>query len=213
MKTRQWAFLLLQNRCTGCGTCVLACKAWNHEKRGDRRTAPADGLTPPFLADPDDRRGTMRENWRRVLTKEEGSGPTDLKLSHISVSCQHCERPACAEACPTGRIFKEKEFGAVLVSDSIPCGSCGLCRKACPWNAPQFAGPKTPMTKCDLCYERIRKGDKPACAAACPTRALLAGPEEELLKRYPEAKRYIPPPEEGAVLLPHFWIVPRYKEL
>ena len=27
----QWAFLFLQDRCTGCGTCVLACKAWNHE--------------------------------------------------------------------------------------------------------------------------------------------------------------------------------------
>ena len=229
----QWAFLFLQDRCTGCGTCVLACKAWNHERRGDLSLHPLNriGTVPPNLAEPDCPEGTMQENWRRVETFEEGTCPTDLRLSHLTVSCQHCSDPVCAAVCPVHRIWKEPHFGAVLVSEEIACLSCGRCLRACPWDAPQFWRPPgrkglkpgeapAPMTKCDLCYERISSGRKPACAAACPTRALIAGPEEALRKRFPDAVRAVPP-EGGSGFfadkkktipgaLPHLWIVPRY---
>lgn len=46
----QWAFIFLQNRCTGCGTCIMACKAWNHLRRSDAAVYPLDriGSIPPI---------------------------------------------------------------------------------------------------------------------------------------------------------------------
>jgi carbon-monoxide dehydrogenase iron sulfur subunit len=36
------------------------------------------------------------------------------------------------------------------------------------------------MVKCDLCIERAKAGQEPACVEACPTKALKLGSEEEL---------------------------------
>lgn len=210
----QWAFLFLQDRCTGCGTCVMACKAWNHPRRGDADIYSADrvGTVPAFRADPDDARGTMREQWRRVSTSEQGSCPTNVRITHLSVSCMHCSMPECMAICPQKRIIKDSISGAVMTDTQKNCISCGLCRRACPWEAPQFCTADTrplPMTKCDFCYERIIQGLKPACAAACPMRALAAGPEQELLAQFPQAIRYTQSPKNGGQTLPHLWIVPR----
>jgi anaerobic dimethyl sulfoxide reductase subunit B (iron-sulfur subunit) len=40
------------------------------------------------------------------------------------------------------------------------------------------------MEKCDLCLEHWQAGKKPICVEACPTRALDAGPLDELMNRY-----------------------------
>lgn len=210
----QWAYVFLQDRCTGCGACAMACKAWNHDRRGDAAIYQLDrvGSVDPSLADPDDARGTMREDWRRVNTKEEGTCPTDAKITHLSFSCMHCTKPRCMAVCPRGRIIKDEEYGVVRVNERRDCISCGLCRRACPWDAPQYyklGSQRTSMTKCDFCYDRIRQGLKPACVAACPTRALIAGPEDELLKEFPHAVRNVEGLEEGLRTGPHFWVVPR----
>jgi anaerobic dimethyl sulfoxide reductase subunit B (iron-sulfur subunit) len=40
------------------------------------------------------------------------------------------------------------------------------------------------MEKCDLCSDRWGEGKKPICVDSCPTRALDAGPLEELKIKY-----------------------------
>ena len=95
------------------------------------------------------------------------------------------------EACPADVITKRKEDGIVVV-DRVPClgkEKCGLCLEACPYKAPQFkAEPDSPMEKCDLCVDRWNQGKKPVCVDSCPTRALDAGPIEELIKRYGDVR-------------------------
>jgi anaerobic dimethyl sulfoxide reductase subunit B (iron-sulfur subunit) len=60
---------------------------------------------------------------------------------------------------------------------------------ACPYDAPQFREGENPtMEKCDLCLERWQEGKKPICVEACPTRALDAGPLEELRVTYGECR-------------------------
>jgi anaerobic dimethyl sulfoxide reductase subunit B (iron-sulfur subunit) len=62
---------------------------------------------------------------------------------------------------------------------------CGLCAKECLYDAPQFeAEGNARMQKCDLCVERLTQGLKPICVAACPMRALDAGPLDELMRKY-----------------------------
>jgi anaerobic dimethyl sulfoxide reductase subunit B (iron-sulfur subunit) len=150
-----------QTRCTGCQTCEVACKDWHD--------VPA-GLS----------------KWIRVTTREEGQFP-DLSVSFLVNCCYHCLRPACVAACPVQAVTKREEDGIVLVDRDACIGreKCGLCLEACPYKAPQFrAEPNSRMEKCDLCSDRWGEGKKPICVDSCPTRALDAGPLEELKIKY-----------------------------
>jgi anaerobic dimethyl sulfoxide reductase subunit B (iron-sulfur subunit) len=216
----QWGFYFDQSRCLGCKTCTLACKNWNELRRGDKdinklaidKYSVPEGENENKSAYIDPVTGTnnyaefrkfyMKENWRRVSAYDRGgvvlaAGNTfrsSFERRYLSVSCNHCSEPACRDACPTAAIFKEESVGAVLV-DSSACISCGKCREACPWDAPQYydenfaryhiGDPTRPrMTKCTFCVDRIKEGLKPACVAACWNRALDAGPLEELKAKY-----------------------------
>lgn len=68
---------------------------------------------------------------------------------------------------------------------------CGmLCRQACPYEVPQFGTEENPkMQMCTLCPGRLAAGQKPICVAACPMRALDAGPLDELREQYGEVKQ------------------------
>lgn len=210
----QWGFYFDQTRCVNCKACVLACKSWNEDRRGDA------GLTPELTwletgryaepAEYDNLPGSsgeqnfreyskyhMKENWRRVYTKEYGSRPPDVDILNFSVSCNHCQDPACVKACPTGYVYKDEEYGIVRTDSDRTCIACRRCQEACPWDSPQYydddldkyqpGDARRPrMTKCDLCIDRIKEGLKPACVAACIMRALDAGPLEELKERYPD---------------------------
>jgi anaerobic dimethyl sulfoxide reductase subunit B (iron-sulfur subunit) len=211
---KQWGFYFDQTRCVNCKACVLACKAWNEDKRGDanynpeltwldtgRYSEPSEYENLPGSSGEQNYREYskyhMKENWRRLYTKEYGTKPPEVDVLNISVSCNHCEEPVCIKACPMGYIRKEEEYGIVQVDSSKTCIGCQRCLQACPWDSPQYYDndldkyapndPKRPrMTKCDLCIDRIKDGLKPACVAACIMRALDAGPMEELKERYPE---------------------------
>ncbi len=216
----QWGFYFDQSRCVGCKACNLACKNWNELRRGDsginqliisKYEVPVDSNEKGSVYI-DQASGTtnyaayrpfyMKENWRRVSNTDKGavvlnadnSFTSTFDRRYLSLSCNHCDDPACVKVCPQGVIYKEKSIGAVLTNFEA-CISCGRCHEACPWGATQFyddnyasymiADPKRPkMTKCTFCVDRVTQGLKPACVAACWNRALDAGPVEELKERY-----------------------------
>lgn len=162
----QWGFYFDQTRCIGCFTCVVACKDWHDVPAGP-------------------------SSWLRILTLEKGKYP-DLFVTFLRTSCYHCLEPACVSACPAGAITKRKEDGIVIVDREQCLGKdiCGgLCLEACPYDAPQFRDEDNAhMEKCDLCVERLAEGEMPICVDACPTRALDAGPIEELIEKYGDGR-------------------------
>lgn len=158
----QLSFYFDQSRCIGCFTCAVACKDWNDVPAG-----PA--------------------SWRRVSITEDGKYPHPV-VTFLSSACYHCVKPVCMSACPVDAISKRNEDGIVVV-DRVKClggESCGMrCRKACFYKAPQFGEEKDDkMQKCDFCLERWGEGKLPICVASCPTRALDAGPLEEMEAKY-----------------------------
>ncbi len=156
----QKGFYFDQSRCTGCYTCLIACKDWHEYDLGSEP-----------------------ENWIRVNTIEKGKFP-DLFVAYLAQPCYHCEDPPCIPVCPVEAITKREKDGIVIVDRETCMGneSCeAFCRSACPYNVPQF-GPEADakMQKCNLCTDRWTEGKKPVCVEACPMRALDAGPLDEL---------------------------------
>jgi anaerobic dimethyl sulfoxide reductase subunit B (iron-sulfur subunit) len=161
----QMGFYFDQTRCTGCYTCVVACKNWH-----DIPTGPA--------------------SWRKVINIEKGKFP-DLFVAFLSISCNHCADPACIKFCPSQAIIKRREDGIVVVDRQECLGKdqCALCLQVCPYQAPQFGPePNAKMQKCNFCMDRQYEGQKPICVTACPMQALDAGPLEELEKKYGQGR-------------------------
>ncbi len=158
----QKGFYLDLSTCMGCYACVAACKNWN-------------GVGPAVTAKP----GTQGPKWRRVTYIESGSYPNP-QIVEVSLSCMHCEKPACQAVCPTGAISKRSEDGIVVV-DSTKCIGCHYCAMACPFGAPQYGADGT-MQKCNYCLDRTTKGQQPACVSTCPPGALKAGTMDDLAK-------------------------------
>lgn len=161
-------------RCIGCHTCSVACKGEND--------IPVDVW------------------WNRALTiggdhmdTPAGVFP-NLKMSHITLACQHCENPACVKVCPVGATYKDSETGVVR-QDYDKCIGCRMCMAACPytgvrsfnWEEPKHyvdfpigdsdvpAHQKHVVEKCTMCWHRLAKGLEPACVEACPARARYWG--------------------------------------
>jgi len=149
--SRRPGFRVDLSACTGCKACQIACQD-RHDLAPDVR-------------------------WRRVAEVAGGGwvrrGSLWIDESHayfVSVACLHCERPICAEVCPT-RAIRKGEDGIVTI-DADRCMGCRYCAWACPYGAPQFDAAAGVMTKCDLCRDLLEAGRDPACVAACPMRVL-----------------------------------------
>jgi len=201
-------------RCTGCQTCVVACKTFN-------------GLGP----------GIQRVT---VLEKEVGEYP-DVKRVYIPKRCMNCEDPQCVKVCPTGATSKGTD-GVVLI-DQDKCMGCRYCMTACPYNARTFykdhasyySSPSvweekryaehTPgvVDKCDFCQARVEDGRKlgltpgedaeatPCCVVSCIASALTFGdidnPESAVRKLIAERRGVQLLPEMGTD--PSVYYLPR----
>ena len=69
-------------------------------------------------------------------------------------------------ACPVNAIGIDQANGAKVINEGL-CVGCHLCTIACPFGT-VFTTPHTDTAiKCNLC------GGEPACAATCPTDAIV----------------------------------------
>ncbi|WP_422923837.1 DmsC/YnfH family molybdoenzyme membrane anchor subunit [Singulisphaera sp. PoT] len=141
---QQLAFEVDLDRCSGCKACVVACHALN-------------GL------DED-------ECWREVGLIVGGTTALPV-LQHVTSSCHHCLEPACMKACPVDAYEKDPITGIVRHLDD-QCFGCQYCTLACPYDAPKFQPAKGIVRKCDMCSDRLREGEAPACVQACPHEAI-----------------------------------------
>jgi Fe-S-cluster-containing dehydrogenase component len=121
-----------------------------------------------------------------VACKQEhglGVGPRLIKVierapSYIPIYCHHCARPPCKDSCPVDAISRN-EWGIVHVDEEL-CIGCKACVEACPFGAMQFDEEREVALMCDLCYDRLKNDEEPACSMACPTRCILWGDMKEL---------------------------------
>ncbi len=140
----QYRFHFNMARCIGCKCCVVACNEQNNN--------------PEFV------------NWRRVGEIEGGTYP-ETKRFYLSMACNHCGDPSCLTGCPVDAYVKDPQTGIVLQKQDA-CIGCQYCIWNCPYGVPQYNPERKIVTKCDLCYNRLKDGTAPACVAACPETAI-----------------------------------------
>ncbi len=114
-------------------------------------------------------------------TRATASGDGGVRWLMSSDVCKHCTHAACLDVCPTGSLFRT-EFGTVVVQPDI-CNGCGYCVPACPYGVIDLRKEDGRAFKCTLCYDRLKEGQTPACAQACPTESIQFGEVDELRER------------------------------
>lgn len=141
------AFYFNSELCTGCKACMIACIDKHNLNKGVL--------------------------WRRVLEYSGGEWlpvgdayEQNVFAYYVSLSCNHCENPVCAEACPTQAMHKD-ENGIVSV-DPDRCVGCRYCEWNCPYGAPQFDPERKKMTKCDFCRDYLEQGPAPVLRRGLP---------------------------------------------
>jgi carbon-monoxide dehydrogenase iron sulfur subunit len=102
-------------------------------------------------------------------------------VEHLAVpmQCRHCEDAPCVTVCPTAAIHRHRANDPVLI-DKERCIGCKFCLAVCPFGAIDITRDGKAVVKCDLCIERTKAGQEPACVEACPTGALKIVSEKEL---------------------------------
>jgi len=163
--------------CIGCRKCEEACNRRNHLPR-----------TAASFSDRDVLRSFRRptEAAFTVVNRFAGSPSPDqagLPQTYCKVQCMHCLYPSCVSACIVGALTKAAD-GAVVYNPTI-CIGCRYCQVACPFEIPafEFHEPLLPrVRKCEFCADRAKGTTAdPACAASCPTEALVFGRRADLV--------------------------------
>ena len=90
------------NRCTGCDSCVVACK---HE----------NGIG-------------LGEYWTRVATVGPTGKNPDIEMYWLPSQCQQCENPQCVRVCPTQTTFKRPD--GIVMMDYHRCIGCRYYRSS-----------------------------------------------------------------------------------
>jgi len=122
--------------------------------------------------------------------------PNNVYTYTISISCMHCQNPACIKACPTGAMTK-REDGIVYVDES-KCVACSYCAWACPYGAPRLNNQRKVIGKCDFCRDFVDNNQNPACVDACTMRCLEYGEVEELRSKYGDNAQIAPLPSPSS---------------
>ncbi len=133
--------------CVGCKACNAACILEN-------------GLQP----------GT-----RSIYTFNDSALPL-MSVISLSLACNHCEKPACAEGCPAKAYTIEGD--GVVTHHADRCMGCSYCTWRCPYDAPKINEAKGYIEKCHFCADRASESIEPACVTACPTGALKMSERE-----------------------------------
>jgi len=209
LKGKRWAMVLDHKQCLkakeGCKKCVDACHHVHN--------------VPDFPNTKDQVKWIWQTEIEHAFPDQvnpyiEEYVKDSVKGLPVMVLCNHCDNPPCVRVCPVKATFKRED--GIVMMDYHRCIGCRFCMAACPYGArslnwrdprpfikPEFLNRDYPtrtrgvVEKCTFCFERLAKGQLPACVEACKEqKALVFGDLEDpnsevrqLLRKHPGIQR------------------------
>ena len=194
---KKFGMVIDLDKCTGCGSCMVACMAENNVPFKKDETNKLDSIT-----------------WLRVYRLTNGKPFPETEVCYLPRPCMQCEgehgHSPCVSVCPA--VATDYDFTSGIVSQ-IPtrCFGCRYCMAACPYHARYFnwhdpvwpEGMKRSLSpnvsprmrgvveKCTFCFHRYQQAMErvyyenreelaeeeyqPACVQACPAGAMIFG--------------------------------------
>jgi Fe-S-cluster-containing dehydrogenase component len=196
-KAHKFGMFIDLDKCTGCGSCMVACMAENNV---------------PFREDETDK--LISVAWMRVYQLSNDKPFPDTETSFLPRPCQHCEghhgHSPCVSVCPATATDYDANTG-IVSQIYTRCFGCRYCMAACPYHVRLFNwyDPVWPegmekslnpnisvrmrgvVEKCSFCFHRYQLakqradyiGDEhlaedayqTACTQACPAKAIVFG--------------------------------------
>ncbi|MDA8141227.1 MAG: 4Fe-4S dicluster domain-containing protein [Desulfobacteraceae bacterium] len=195
---RRYGMAIDVDKCTGCGSCMVACFSENNV---------------PFKQDETDK--LLSITWMRVYQLTNGKTFPHTEVAYLPRPCQHCAgqhegHSPCVSVCPATATDYSADTG-IVSQIYTRCFGCRYCMGACPYHARYFNwwDPVWPdgmekylspnvsprmrgvVEKCSFCFHRYQMArDKAyteggrkvqeaeyqtACAQACPAGAIVFG--------------------------------------
>jgi len=193
---KKLAMVIDLQRCTGCGSCTIACKNENNVQ-GD-------------------------VFWSSRISQTIGTFP-NVRYEYITTLCNHCDNAPCVKGCPTSAMHKVD--GGITMHSPEKCIGCRYCIINCPYGVIHFNATETHkfwrddkeliegitsspeevtrsvngtvvpyynpdreqtkrgtglrkkgiVEKCTFCDHRVSAGELPYCVEACPANARIFG--------------------------------------
>jgi len=196
-KVKKFGMVIDLDKCTGCGSCMVACMAENNVPFRENETDKLKSIT-----------------WMRVYKLTNGKPYPNEEICYLPRPCMHCEghngHSPCVTVCPAVATDYDMDTGIV---SQIPtrCFGCRYCMAACPYHARYFNwwDPVWPegmekslspnvsprmrgvVEKCTFCFHRYQLAQdkafaeerreleeheyQTACTQACPSKAITFG--------------------------------------
>jgi molybdopterin-containing oxidoreductase family iron-sulfur binding subunit len=197
-KNKKYGMVIDLDKCTGCGSCMVACMAENNV---------------PFREDETDK--LLSITWMRVYKLTNGKPFPNADVCYLPRPCMHCEgqhegHSPCVSVCPA--VATDYSMDTGIVSQIYTrCFGCRYCMASCPYHARYFNwwDPVWPdgmekylspnvsprmrgvVEKCSFCYHRYQLAKEKAymqgrraireeeyqtsCTQACPSGAITFG--------------------------------------
>jgi len=182
------------DKCTGCGTCMVACAAENN-----------------VSVRPDESDKERNITWMQLFKITNGKPFPETEVCYFPRPCMHCHHNTpCVSVCPA--TATKIDYNTGIVSQIYTrCIGCRYCQAACPYHARYFnwfdgqfpkgterylspeVSPRMRgvVEKCSFCHHRLMRAKTrayaedrreieeheyiTACAEACPAQAITFG--------------------------------------
>jgi Fe-S-cluster-containing dehydrogenase component len=198
-KSHKFGMAIDLDKCTGCGSCMVACMSENNV---------------PFKVDESNKKDSI--TWMKVFKLTNGKSFPDTEICYLPRPCQHCGgkgdhgHSPCVSVCPATATDYDHTTG-IVSQIYTRCFGCRYCMGACPYHARYFNwwDPKWPegmekylspdvsprmrgvVEKCSFCFHRYQAAKDKAyfdeadeileedyqtgCTQACPAGAITFG--------------------------------------